>query len=471
MKSKMVIRHNILLVIIFFWPVVTSYSQKIDIVKLRINTPESEFAPFVHDSVLYFVTNRKKSILVNYFNNENQHLYNIYKTKILKEGKTSKVTLFNPGQNIILQAGPATISQNGQNLIITQNKIQSIRVAKSAKNKIPLGLYSSTLTPGKQWEPLIPLTFSDKSEFSFAQPSLSPDGNMLFFVSDINSGKGKTDIYMSKKTSGGWGEPINIGTNINTNGRELFPYYHPSGKLYFTSDGHNGLGGLDIFYSTQLNNEWTTPVRLEAPINTVYDDFSCYIFTNEKSGYFASNRDGSDNIYHFNYKIEFCENAEEVVEENYCFTFFEETAEALETPSLKYKWEFSDGHNAEGLEIDHCLPGPGLYQVNLNVIDAISGEQQYNVAAYELNLEKPRQVYFTAPEKIKLNQELVLKANLTGFDDAENVQYFWKIGDKEEQIGETISHIFRKKGKYQIQCEAYWGQNQKLCSYRTIIVE
>jgi hypothetical protein len=469
MQLKMVI-FKISLLIIYLWSTLLTHGQKIETTKLSVNSSASEIGPFLHDSVLYFVSNRKNSVLVNVFNQENEHLYDVYKAPLLKNDKIGKVGLFQPAQKNQLPAGSVAISPDGKFHIVTRNKAQSLRQARSSKASIPLGLFQSQKMENGQWGPYSAIPFSEKSESSFGQPSISSDGKKLFFVSDIIGGQGKTDIYMSTRTVDGWSEPLNVGAKINTVGRELFPYYHPSGKLYFSSDGHNGLGGIDIFYST-FDGEWSEPIRLSEPINSTFDDFSCAIFNNETSGYFASNREGSDDIYSYTYVFEFCENPTEVVEENYCFTFFESTAEALELETLKYRWEFSDGHKAEGLEVDHCFAGPGVYQVNLNVIDAATGEQQYNVASYELPLERPQQVYFSLPEKTKSNQTIVLQANLTGFEDAENTQYFWDLGEEEKLLGETISYKFRKKGTYQVRCEAFWGDNQKLCSYQTIIVE
>lgn len=465
-----IVHIQIFLILLWSWPLIFIHGQQIETIKLHINTSASEMGPFVHDSVLYFVSNRKNSVLINVFNQQDEHLYNLYRAPLLKKGGIGKASLFQPHQGVSLPSGPIAFSPNGQYHVITRNKIETIRDARKSTKTIPLGLFQSQRLPGNRWDTYIPVPFTLNSEFSYGQPTISSDGKKLFFVSDRPGGQGKTDIYMSTLGADGWSEPINLGTKINSIGRELFPYYHPSGKLYFSSDGHDGLGGLDIFYSV-FDGDWTLPVRLESPINSEFDDFSCFIFPNETSGFFASNRNGTDNIFQFHYMIDFCENPTEVEEENYCFTFFESTAEALETPTLKYKWNFSDGHEAEGIEVDHCLPGPGVYQISLNVIDAVTGEQQYNVASYELPLEKLQQVYFSLPEKTKANHPLVIQAILTGFEDAENIQYFWDLGEKEKQIGETISHIFRKKGKYQIRCEAYWGENQKICSYRTIIVE
>lgn len=467
---KKIVNNKLLLTFLLGGITFLCTAQKLESVKLQINSSSNEMAPFVKDSVLYFISNRKKNVLDNIFNQDKQHLYHIYQAPLLKDGTTGNVSLFKTTCNSHLQSGPITFSNNRGSNIITQYKIKSISDARKRSQKIPLGLFQSKEILGNGYDTYEQIRFSENSDYSFAHPSLSPDGEKLFFISDKEGGYGETDIYMSTKTAEGWGEPVNLGETINTKGKELFPYIHPTGRLYFSSNGHDGIGGIDI-YSSTYEGEWKEPKPLEAPINSQYDDFSCFINPEETSGYFASNREGNDNIYHYFYKIDICENPQEVIEENYCFTFFEETATHINSDTLKYQWEFSDGYKAEGIETEHCFPGPGVYQISLNVIDVITGEQQYNVASYELPIEKPQQVYFTLPEGVKSNQAIVIKAALTGFDDAEKIEYFWDFGDNEKQIGETITHIFQKKGKYRIICEACWGQNQKICSYRIVTVE
>jgi len=134
-------------------------------------------------------------------------------------------------------------------------------------------------------------------------PSISEDGNTLFFVSDHPAGKGKTDIWMIEKKGGNWREPVNVGEPINTSGREMFPYIKGD-TLYFASDGHPGFGGLDIFYSIRdINGKFTEPVNMKRPVNSSADDFNI-IFVTETSGFFCSNRPGGmgdDDVYSFRY--------------------------------------------------------------------------------------------------------------------------------------------------------------------------
>ncbi|WP_026474605.1 PKD domain-containing protein [Alkaliflexus imshenetskii] len=446
----------------------TVAAQDISITPLKLNSAtSSEIAPFVHDSTIYFISNRKSSVFVNVFNQNNEHLYQLYQSPILPNGKTGRVTPFDAFRNQALTAGSVTISGNGQQMISTLGKNQSLRQARKTSGEVQLGLFLLEKTASGWSLPAeIPLSIG---EYSVGQPSLSSDGTMLFFVSNKRGGYGETDIYFARRTNAGWSEPQNLGETVNTPGRELFPFYHPSGKLYFTSNGHAGIGGMDIFYTIRQEEGWSTPVLMNAPINSEFDDFSCFIMNDETSGYFASNRSGIDNIYHFQYEILFCVNPTEVVEDLFCFTFFEESAIDNDSVAVEYRWEFSDGHVGFGESVDHCFPGPGFFEISLNVIDSVTREELYSVANYELMLDLAQQVYFTLPETTKQGESITLQATLSGFGDVSDVQYFWDFGDGERRRGETVHHIFRKRGEYRVKCEAYWDGNQ-ICSYRTIIV-
>jgi plastocyanin len=447
--------------------------QEVKISKLDINEKGSnEIAPIVHDSVLYFISNRKNGVLLKINNQNNEYLYKVYQTNMLPDGKLGETSIFQPDKSFKLSAGSVSFSSENKFHIATLNKESSFKAVffKSKKNKNLLGLYESYRESPDKWGKYHPIKFSEISKNSFAQQTLSSDGQTLVFVSDKRGGYGGTDLYYSTLTESGWSDPINLGSKINSEKKELFPFFHSSGKLYFSSNRAGGLGGFDIYYSIYENEEWSEPVCLQAPINSKYDDFSCYIFPDETSGFFASSRDGKDNIYRFEYVMRFCEYPQEVEEENYCFTFFEERAIIADTIPVKYQWDFGDGDKVLGVEADHCFDGPGEYKIVLSVIDSLSDEYLYSVAEYEMNLEKPKQVYFYLPEKVNVNTEVVLKAELSGFGDVENVRYFWSVEEDKTVVGESISYRFSKKGIYTIRCEAYWGNGQSICSQRTLIV-
>ncbi len=144
----------------------------------------------------------------------------------------------------------------------------------------------------------------NSDEYSVAHPTLTADGNTLYFASDMPGGFGGMDLYYSEKGSGKWGPPLNMGPSINTEGNEIFPYFHAkSARLYFASDGHIGLGGLDIHYMEQQEGgSWGTIENLGYPMNTISDDFGIVFSEEGTCGYISSDRDGGvgcDDVYSF----------------------------------------------------------------------------------------------------------------------------------------------------------------------------
>lgn len=138
---------------------------------------------------------------------------------------------------------------------------------------------------------------------SAAHPSISVDGNTLYFSSNMPGGFGGNDLYKVERTNsaGEWSKPVNLGPKINTEGNELFPFIHENGNLYFASDGHLGLGGLDVF-TVRLNSPTTSVVNLGYGVNSNQDDFGFFLKEDKRSGFFSSNRDrgkGADDIYQF----------------------------------------------------------------------------------------------------------------------------------------------------------------------------
>ena len=150
------------------------------------------------------------------------------------------------------------------------------------------------------WKGVFSLPFNS-SEYSSGHPALTPNGNMLYFVSDKPGGKGDSDIYrVSIDANGNFGTPEALGANINTEGKEVFPFIDANGNLYFSSNGHLGLGGLDIFYAEANGTGFKDPVNLGKVANTEDDDFAFIFDPNTETGYLSSNREGgkgADDIY------------------------------------------------------------------------------------------------------------------------------------------------------------------------------
>ena len=190
-------------------------------------------------------------------------------------------------------------------VFITRNNFDNTKrtgkVGKSEDNIVKLKLYIARVD-GDKWIEEQEFQYNN-DEYSVGHAALSPDGNLLYFVSDMPGGFGGTDLYVSERVGGTWLAPKNLGPEINTEGDEMFPWMAEDGTLYFASTGHGGLGGLDIFRVKGEPGSWEAPKNMGAPINSPQDDFGLIRLKGDNTkGYFTSNRiggRGSDDIYSF----------------------------------------------------------------------------------------------------------------------------------------------------------------------------
>lgn len=198
--------------------------------------------------------------------------------------------------------GVSTFTPDYKKVYFTRNDYINGKVKSSTDKIIKLNIYESEVE-GRNWKNDKNFPFNN-DQYSVGHPALTPDGNTMYFVSDMPGGYGFTDIYVTKKEGETWTTPKNLGPEINTEGREMFPYVDKDGELYFASDGHGGLGGLDIFRTKQneQTKKWGKIRNIGAPINSSYDDFSMHYGNDRSYGYFTSDRPegkGLDDIYSF----------------------------------------------------------------------------------------------------------------------------------------------------------------------------
>lgn len=267
----------------------------------RINTEHLEFSPAYYYDGLVFVSSQGN---VSKEDKElDEPFFELFYAGLAPDGQPTKSMYFSPNLNSRLHEGPVAFSPDFKTIYFTRNNIKNGEVIEDREGDVNLQIFKAE--KGKaEWENIQPLTFN-KPDHNFAHPSLSMDGNQLYFSSNMPGGFGGMDLYVAEKQNGQWGEPKNLGAEINTSGNELFPYIHHSGMLFFSSDKHESIGGLDLFaVNTADPNKKVSNLGL--PFNSKYDDLGILVSKNGKTGYFTSARPGGkgkDDLYHFNTPI------------------------------------------------------------------------------------------------------------------------------------------------------------------------
>ncbi|MCO6499986.1 MAG: OmpA family protein [Vicingus serpentipes] len=260
----------------------------------NINTKDADFCPLVYEDGLVFVSERGIDLI-----NESQYglsskpYLSIFYAKKDKDFKKAKK--FSSQLNSLYHDGPVSISSDKTTIYFT--RVEKKELGKSYVNR--LKIFTATLE-NKKWKNITPFIHNN-TNYSVAHPWISEDGKKLFFASDMPGGMGGMDIYLCIKDGDSWGQPINLGKEVNTPENEVFPYFR-KGILYFSSEGHSGYGGLDI-YRVEESQQWKNPENLKSPLNSSKDDFGIF-YKDDESGYFSSNRDGgvgSDDIYSFSW--------------------------------------------------------------------------------------------------------------------------------------------------------------------------
>lgn len=303
---------------------------------LPINSRQADFSPMYYKGGIVFVSARDESGVVKRVFNWNQtpflDLYFHPDTNQLRvpgadltrsinsavlgggsDGKTSateavaenqplsKAEIFSRTLNTKYHEGPMTFTKDQNYIVFTRNNTSKGKAGKSSDGVKKLKLYSSVNKNGK-WVDIQEVPFNS-NEYSVGHPAFSADNTKMYFASDMPGGYGGTDIYVVEFNNGQWGTPVNMGKEINTEGNEMFPFASEGDDLYFSSDGHEGLGGLDVFVAELKDGIAYKGVQnVGAPINSEKDDFGFITDKNRTTGFVSSNRKkgvSDDDIYSF----------------------------------------------------------------------------------------------------------------------------------------------------------------------------
>lgn len=270
---------------------------------LNVNSDKSDFGASYFGNKVVFASARPFRV-----SKQNFHTYNgspfldMYEATREGDGQLSNVELLNEKVSTKYHEGPACFTADGKTMYFTRNNYFNGNYRKSVAGVNNLKIFRAAWN-GTNWTEENLLINSD--EYSVGHPALTPDGKWLYFASDMGGGKGETDIYrVSVSENGTLGSPENLAGSVNTEGKEMFPFIDKDGNLFFASDGHLGLGGLDVFYvPTDGKGGFGKVINPGLPLNSSQDDFALVLDAEGKNGYVSSNRlggKGDDDIYAVN---------------------------------------------------------------------------------------------------------------------------------------------------------------------------
>lgn len=443
--------------------------------RLSINTHTySEMSPVVFENGILFSSNRKNDVIVVTVDQEGEYLYNLYFSEKKGERNWSRPELFNRENVSRYHQSSASISSDGKTMYYTSTINASDKIGDKAGGDTLNGILISTRS-NKSWLPAKKFHYNS-DEFNVGFPCISSDGNRLYFSAQNPDGFGGYDIYYSDKSGNRWNAPVNAGNKINTSGNEIFPFIFNNSRLYFSSDGHIGKGKIDIYYSDLFNNEWLEVVNMPRPFNSRSDDFAFVATAEMDTGYFTTNRKGTDDIYQFVSTFPGFTECPEQIAETFCYEFYESGLAELDTTSLKYEWDFGDGTLIRNTKVIHCFEDPGYYFVQLNVIDTLTGEVSGNEAAYDLYIEKLQQAYMLIPDTASVNENIFFDASQSHITKFTIEKYYWDFGDGAMAKDVDAEHSYTKPGVYTVRL-GLTGENKdepdkilKACSNKRIVI-
>lgn len=276
----------------------------------KINTANSEFGVVIWEGQYYFI-GEPKDVVERALRHSwtGRPFVKIFNAQPGDSGFESATLAGYKWNHDSFHLGPIASPDNGRTIYVTQNFNGQYFENRTVENRRVYLTYRLEIQvyerEGELWKKTS-FSHNNPRSYSVAHPAFSRDGRVMYFVSDMPGGHGGLDIwYCVRLANGKWGEPKNAGPTINTLGNELFPHIGADDKLYFSSDGWIGMGGLDIYQAEGTLGQWTKSVNLGSPINSSWDDFSFVLLERSdtrKFGFLSSNRPGGkgeDDIYSF----------------------------------------------------------------------------------------------------------------------------------------------------------------------------
>jgi hypothetical protein len=466
---------NILIVAFLLLAGYSVYSQDyFELKRLSFNTQSKELAPTFYKNGLVFCSDKRNDFLFSYTDLDDNPLTNLYYAEQKKPGKFENPQLFSKNLTTFLFEGPASFSKDGKTVYFTRTNDVSVSFRNRQREDTTFGIFRAEIADG-EWTNITPFRYN-RTDCNVGHPNLSADGTQLYFCMDDPEGYGGYDIYVSNLKDGQWGNPQNLGPNVNTSKNEVFPFLHSSGRLYFASRGYTPRADLDIYYTVNTGDGWAKPVALKEPFNSPNDDYGLILNAAMDTGYFVSDRAKSADIYLVFSTMPTFPACKPQEENDYCYVFFEPNNNELDTTAFAYEWDLGDGTKIRALEAEHCFAGPGTYLVQLNVVDKLTKEVYFSQASHSYTLEKIEQPYINSPDTAYVDEEIRMDGHETYLKNFDTDGYYWDFGDGTRANLVETSHKYMLPGTYSIQLGVTGRiaerneQVSKQCSTRKIVI-
>ncbi len=400
----------------------------------------------------------------------------IYFAPTEKNGKFGKSERFSEVIMTEGNDGPICFAQDGRMLAVC---LQNGYAGQGLPENGYFTIYFA-YKDGDTWGEYIPFEHSS-IDINYYSPFLTEDGNELYFSANgLDDSEGDWDIYVSRKEGNHWTEPENLGPVINTPGTEMFPYFHPRQRLYFSSNRHNSRGGsFDLFSSNIYNGTWTRPIPVPT-LNSYNDEISIIIDEDYSEGYFTRRSGNNTDIYRFEYPVfEKFTNPRPIQRNRFCFRLRENTLDTIDYEVFSYEWVINDTLRLPGHDIKFCFPGPGFYHLKFNVTNKLTDTVMEDVANLDLNLTLMEQPVITytvnglKKDTLFVGDIISFSADQTVWDRWEIEDYYWDFDNGVQMKGKNVVYQYPDPGNYTVVLgikEDIKREAEKAAVYKDIVV-
>ncbi|MEN8228498.1 MAG: PKD domain-containing protein [Bacteroidota bacterium] len=340
--------------------------------------------------------------------------------------------------------GPLSFSGDYKTMVFSQQ-----RPSEANRDFDPLGLYFAENVDG-EWLNIREYEYNDDFAWLFS-PALSHDGRTLYFAANFEDSRGGFDLYRSKLKGSSWSKPENLGAAVNTAGNELYPFIHVSGTLYFSSDGHDNIGGFDLYETTFKGGKWNQAVKLPPRLNGLSNDYHVYFSEDYKFGYLTSDRQSrSKEIFRFEYDIPPFGTPEPIKKTYYKYKIWDRNLDTVDHNLFRYSWVINDTLEIPGHEIIYKFPEPGTYVCELRVFDIQLDTFVVGQTVNTLNIRLNEQAVIVCPDTIPVNTPVEFDASSTYLPGYNVDRYLWEFGDGRFGEGIKTDHTFLYPGRYRV---------------------